>query len=222
MSALASRLGGRGAIRIAAIVVALLVAATAVTGFVSSLTRTLQSIDRHEGRLVVLQGRANDSLAELGPKVARLRSIRVQAAAVSGTLAGVDTDLSAVNGRVRVLDTRLAVIARRLVGVSKGIRGLSGSVDGISGRLGTLSGSLGATAGKVDRLSGDVNAIASSLGAFPAALQATNNRLGYINTVVGRLGHRGVTSRIGLAVLLNDRPIGRASITAVLIPARAW
>jgi ABC-type transporter Mla subunit MlaD len=210
---------GRG---ITIAVVAGAVALSAVTAFTVSLTRTLQSIDRHEAHLVQLQAQANQGLARIEPKVHHLAGIGAKAAAVSATLGGVGDNLTAVNGQVGAMDRSLAEVARRLTGVSSGLGGLSGNVDRLSGTIGTISANLGGTAGNVSRLTADVNGIASSLGAFPDDLVATNHRLAYINSTVGGMGRQGVTSKIGLTVYEGTLLMGHATITAVLIPTGAW
>jgi hypothetical protein len=207
---------------IAIAAVAGVAALSAGTAFVVSLTRTLQSIDRHEAHLVVLQARANQGLARIEPKVRRLQSIDAKAGGVARTLNGVGTNLTAVNGQVAALDTELGLVARRLSGVSQGLGGVSGQVDQLSGTIGGISGNLGRTAGNVSRLTTDVDAIAASLGTFPDQLVATNRRLAYINSTVGGMGRQGVTSTIGLTVYEGTLLMGHATITAVLIPTGAW
>jgi methyl-accepting chemotaxis protein len=203
-------------------VIAGAVALSAVTAFTVSLTRTLQSIDRHEAHLVELQAQANTGLARIEPKVRHLVGIETKAAAVSETLGGVADDLGAVDEQVGTMDGSLAQVARRLTGVSSGLGGLSTNVDRLSGTIQGISSSLGGTAANVSRLTRDVNAIAASLGTFPDELVATNHRLSYINQTVGGMGRAGVTSHIGLTVYEGTLLMGHATITAVLIPTGAW
>lgn len=216
------RIRGAGRTRLIIAAVITLVALAAVGAFTASLTRTLQSIDRHEAHLVALQQQANDGLARLAPKVAHLRSIRTKAAGVSATLNGVANDLAAENDQVTALDQTLVDIQARLVGVSGRIGALDTRVGGISTQLATLSTNLSSTAGNVARLTGDVDRIAASLARFPTGLKTVNSRLGYVNDTVGGFGRGGVTTRIGLTVYLGGDKQGTATIDAVLIPRGAW
>ena len=189
--------------------------------FVTSLTRTLQSIDRREAHLVALQQQANAGLTRLEPKVRHLRSIRTKAAGVSATLKGVGSDLAATSDAVGALGGTLDGINARLLAVSGAVRTLDGRVQTIATQITALSASLNHTAGNVATLTADTQRIATALASFTPALRTVNSRLAFVNSTVGELGRDGVTTQIGLTVSDGGNDY-RASITAVLIPVGAW
>ena len=198
------------------------VALVAVGAFVTSLTRTLQSIDRREAHLVALQQQANAGLARLEPKVQHLRSIRTKAAGVSDTLKGVGTDLSATSDAVGSLGSALTGINAQLRSVSGAVSTLDGRVRKIGAQIDALSASLNHTAGNVATLTADTQRIASALASFTPGLRTVNSRLQFVNVTVSGLGTNGVTTKIGLKVHYGTQDLGAATITAVLIPTGAW
>jgi chromosome segregation ATPase len=202
--------------------VALAGALVLVGAFLTSLTRTLQSIDRREAHLVALQRQANAGLARLEPKVQHLRSIRTKAAGVSETLKGVGSNLAATSDAVGTLGGTLDGINARLLAVSGAVRTLDGRVQTIATQISALSASLNRTAGNVATLTADTRRIATALSSFTPALRTVNSRLSFVNSTVGELGRDGVTTQIGLKVHLGTNDLGTAKITAVLIPTGAW
>ncbi len=197
-------------------------AAVLVSGFVASLTTTLQSIDRREAHLVALQRQANAGLARLEPKVAHLRSIRTKAAGVSALLRSVGSDLTNTADAVGNLGTTLTGINGQLGSVSSAVHTLDGRVQTIGTQIDALSASLNHTAGNVATLTADTRRIATALASFTPALRTVNARLQFVNATVSGLGTDGVTTRIGLKVHYGTQDLGAATITAVLIPTGAW
>lgn len=193
-----------------------------VGAFVTSLTTTLQSIDRREAHLVALQQQANAGLTRLEPKVQHLRSIRTKAAGVSDTLKGVGTDLAATSDTVGALGDALTGINAQLLAVSGAVRTLDGRVQTIGTQIDALSASLNHTAGNVATLTADTQRIATALASFTPALKTVNSRLQFVNATVSGLGTDGVTTKIGLKVHLGTNDLGTAEITAILIPTGAW
>jgi hypothetical protein len=182
----------------------------------------LRSIDRRESHIIVLNRRANAALDELEPKVHRLRPTNAKAGTMVASLHATNRTLGRMERSVASLNRRIRALSRALGTTQTALAGVSGSVGSTVSGIQSVNGGLGATASAVDGIAGDVGATRGVLASFPAQLAATNDRLDYINRIVGRLGDAGITSNIVLTIRINGSKVGTATIRATILPRETW
>jgi hypothetical protein len=182
----------------------------------------LRSIDRRESHIIELNRQANAALDRLEPKVRRLRPTNAKAGTMVASLHGTNRTLGRMERSVASLNRRIRALSRALAATQASLGGVSGSVGSTVTGIQSVNGGLGSTASAVDGISTDVGATRGALATFPGQLAATNDRLDYINRIVGRLGDAGITSNIVLTIKINGAKVGTTTIRATILPRETW
>lgn len=201
---------------------ALLVALWAILGFMGSLSDTLASVQGGNAKLKGQLTDANAGLVLLDEKTGHLAQMSADSRRMNELLSSVDSDMG---GMLAGVD-RIAAGMEAMNGSLGTLDGELGKVNeinaGMSSKLDAIGAGLKAQVRTVGGMRRDVVATDKVLTSIPGRLEATNQRLAYVNNSVNIMGCRGIKNNLEVDIFIGPLRNGSAKVYATVVPPGAW
>jgi hypothetical protein len=202
--------------------VCLIVALWAILGFTGSLAKTLSSIASGNQKLKIQLKTANEGLVQLDQKTSKLDAMASDSKQLKGLLGTIDGDMGTMLTSVDGIATSMTAMNKSVTTLDDEITRVNTINGRMADQLGHINTGLGDQVKSVRTMRRDVQATGVVLRDMPGRLQATNDRLAFVNGNVNTMGCLGIINKLNVHLSFLGIPNGTAEIQATTIPQGAW
>lgn len=202
--------------------VALIIALWGILGFLSSMSKTLTSVDSGTTKLKTQLVTANDGLRALDEKTGHLNSLATDSVALKGKLGAIDGGMASMLTSIGLIATNMSAMEGSLGTLDTELGKLNAANSTVSEQLGGIRTGLGSQQKSVAGMSKDVAGTGKQLGALVPRLAASNARLAHINSTVNFMGCKGILQKLNATFYLGPIRNGGGEISATIVPPGSW
>lgn len=202
--------------------IVLLVGGWSALNYLKSMSETLANINQGNTEIIAKLEVSKKGLVAIEKKTSSVKVMVKDSQDLATLMSGLDASMGDMIAGVGSIGSEMQQLNTSLDTLNTEIGAVGEANSSISGKLEAINTGLKESATQVGTMRTDIDGTSNLLKNVPPKIDATNKRLGHVNSVVSYMGTNGVKSPLSIAVTFLGIPNGSAIINATMVPEGAW